>query len=277
MRKLILTFLPIFTVLLILSACQTSENSTPTGDVEAAPTETPLPPTNTPEPSPTPSPSPTPNAEMVIENSTQAMAELTSLRQEQLSLINTALISNTQTVGCNYEQPTNAYCQINTQLVPPGGTRPIENKYEILFIDEAAWTRQDGRAEWESVSQSEAEELSLIAEPNTPLQIPPEALQEVTMNGVTGLDGQAMYEIEANVDETAVSDILGPSMQGLLAFTQNMEISTTIWIGVEDFLIYQQNIIATFTFQDEPVEFSSDIQNSAFNEELIFPDPSATN
>lgn len=271
MRKGLVFLIVISIISGILTACQNGSSAPPTA------TATPLPPTNTPEPSPTPSPSPTPNAEMVIENAATAMAAVESMRQEHVSLIDTAVLSNTQTVGCNYVQPANAYCQINAQLMPPGSSHAIENKQEILFIDDQAWTRQDGRAEWESVSPSEAEELSLIAEPNTPLQIPTEALQKVTMNEVTEIDGLPMYEIEAMIDETAVKNILGPSMQGLLAFTQNMKISTTIWIGVEDFLIYQQNIFATFTFQEEPVEFSSDIHNSAFNEELIFPDPVATN
>ena len=214
---------------------------------------------------------------MVIENATTAMASLNSVRQEQISLLNTPIISNTQTQTCNYEKPENAYCQISSILNSPGSNRPIENSYEILFLDGEAWTRQDGRPEWDSASQSEAEELSLIAEPNTPLQLPPEALQNVTLNGIVEMDGQAMYEIGALVNETAVPNILGPSVQGLLAFTDNMEISTTLWIGSEDFLIYKQAIIATFTFQGEPVEFNSEIQNSGFNEELIYPDPSATN
>ncbi len=274
MQKKLFLFLIISATLLLLSACQTGAEIAP--EIEVVPTETAVP-TNTPPPTATPSPSPTPNAPTVLENSAVAMENLTSVTQTQLNLISSTLISNTQTQTCAYEQPSNAYCQIASQLIPPGSTRPLENKYEILFLDGDAWTRQDGRPEWESVSQADAEELSLIAQPNTPLHIPPTLLQEVQMTGVNELDGQMMYEIEAVILETAVKDILGTSMQGLLAFTENMEIDTTLWIGVDDFLIYQQTILATFTFQGEPVEFKATINNSEFNQPQIFPDPEATN
>jgi hypothetical protein len=274
MRGKSLSFLIIFIILLLLSACQTKEEVAP--EIAATSTNTPIP-TNTPQPSPTPSPSPTPNAETVLENSAVAMDALQSVTQEQVSLLSASIISNTQTQSCDYEQPANAYCHITAVLVPPGSTRPLENKYEILFLDGEAWTRQDGRPQWDSVSGADAESLSLIAEPQTPFQLPQTGMLNVQMNGVSDLDGVAVYELEAIVDETAVSSILGPSVQGLLAFTQNMEVSTKLSVGVDDFLIYKQIILATFTFQGQPVEFTSEITNSGFNEPKKFPDPSATN
>ena len=274
MRKMMLIGLLVIMIALLLSACQNSQEASPENAATA--TNTPIP-TNTPEPSPTPSPSPTPNAEQVLSNSIVAIGEVESVTQSQVSLINTAVLSNTQTQTCAYEQPANAYCQITAVLVPPGSTRPLENKYEILFLDGEAWTREDGRPEWESVPADDAEAASLIAQPQTPFSLPETAVTDPQMTDVTDLDGIPVYQIEATVDETAVTDILGDSVQGLLAFTQNMEVSTTLWVGVDDFLVYKQTILATFTFQGTPVEFTSEITNSAFNQPKQFPDPSATN
>lgn len=272
MRKLLVSFMTIIILCGALAACQ--NEAAP--EVIATATNTPIP-TNTPEPSPTPSPSPTPNADEVFTNSIAALNEVESVTQSQVSLINTAVLSNTQTQTCAYEQPANAYCQITSILVPPGGGRPLENKYEILFLDGEAWTRENGRPEWTSVPAEEAEELSLIAQPQTPFSLPETAVLDPQMTEVTDLDGVAVYQLEAVVDETAVSDILGDSVQGLLAFTEDMDVSTTLWVGVDDFLIYKQTILATFTFQGTPVEFTSEITNSGFNQPKQFPDPSATN
>ncbi len=276
MRKMFLIGLLTFFVFLLLSACQSAQPDANIAEVESVPTNTPIP-TNTPEPSPTPSPSPTPNAEQVVANSIVAINEVESVTQSQVSLINTAVISNTQTQTCDYEQPANAYCRITAVLVPPGSTRPLENKYEILFLDGAAWTREDGRPEWESVSEADAAAASLIAEPKTPFTLPETAVLDPQMTDVTELDGIPVYQLEASVDDTIISDILGESIQGLLAFTEDMAVSTTFWVGVDDFLIYKQTILATFTFQGTPVEFTSEITNSAFNQPKQFPNPSATN
>lgn len=272
MRKKLISLILIFIIFGALAACQNGGDAAP--EVIAAATNTPIP-TNTPQP--TPSPSPTPNADQVLANSIVALGEVQSVTQSQVSLINTAVLSNTQTQTCAYEQPANAYCQITSILVPPGGGRPLENKYEILFLDGEAWTRENGRPEWTSVPAEEAEELSLIAQPQTPFSLPETAVLDPQMTEVTDLDGVAVYQLEAVVDETAVSGILGDSVQGLLAFTEDMDVSTTLWVGVGDFLIYKQTILATFTFQGTPVEFTSEITNSGFNQPKQFPDPSATN
>ena len=141
MRKLFPLFLIIPAILFTLSACQNTTKETAAPAIEVASTATPRP-TNTPEPTPTPSP--TPDAETVAQNSAVAMSELERMTQMQVSLLNTAVLSNTQTQTCDYEQPANAYCRITAVLVPPGSTRPLENKYEILFLDGEAWTREDG-------------------------------------------------------------------------------------------------------------------------------------
>lgn len=261
--------IPILFAVWLLAGCQpgTSANPEPTESApenaaDSQPPSTAVP-TNTPEP----------DARQILNQSVTALAQANTLKQEQVMLVTSPVITSTLQQTCQYERPSSAYCQIESTLKTADRERPLTNEYELLFLEEGTYIRQPTRPEWETMTAETLAGQAVINPQAGPFVLPAEMVAEAALVGETAVNGTDVYEIEAKMNPTIITHLLGEAATEMLPGLDQADIQGRFLVGKETNLPYLQEFTANINLQGIPAEWEINIRSTGFDEPVTIPQP----
>lgn len=220
------------------------------------------------------------DAMTILAKSQEAQSKVQTLTQHQVTLLVSGGVTQTQTHDCQRELPANAYCIIVIQVELAEMPEPMTSTLEMLVVDGAYWARETDEDAWEQLPDDLLQQMGLSDQLQFEFSVDPAYVTAAEITGQRVLDGIPVYEIQAELDaEQYFAQYFNEEMAAqILANTDDVSFTTTLWLSQEDFITRKQEVLMTLTTVDGETIFSSvQVTNSHINEPVSIPDPTANN
>ncbi|MCB8968938.1 MAG: LppX_LprAFG lipoprotein [Ardenticatenaceae bacterium] len=219
-----------------------------------------------------------PDALELLTRSSEAQGKLDSFTQIQTISMESDLFTQTQTQTCMYDMPDQIYCYNETAVIY--GSETVTGTTEMVYNGEAFWMRQN-EGEWEQMPEDFMQQMGYSEDltAQSRLVLDESLITAATITGETVIDGVPVYQIEAEMDLSAMLEImLNEEMAAQFAdMVEDGTLTTTLWIGQEDNLTRKQLVNMSFTVEGMELTMSMQAANTGFNEPVDIPDPTAGN
>ncbi|MEZ4645331.1 MAG: LppX_LprAFG lipoprotein [Chloroflexota bacterium] len=219
-----------------------------------------------------------PDALELLTKSSEAQGKLDSFTQIQTISMESDLFTQTQTQTCMYDMPDQIYCYNETAGIY--GSETVTGTTEMVYNGEAFWMRQN-EGEWEQMPEDFMQQMGYSEDltAQSRMVLDESLITAATITGETVIDGVPVYQIEAEMDLSAMLEImLNEEMAAQFAdMVEDGTLTTTLWIGQEDNLTRKQLVNMSFTVEGMELTMSMQAANTGFNEPVDIPDPTAGN
>lgn len=214
------------------------------------------------------------SAEEILQKSSEALNKIDTITQEQNLIVSTSFFTQTQHMICHQDLPDSGYCITEISMQAPGEEPMVIQSFEIVVHDDQYWIRPEGQEAWEELPEDFLEDSGFAEDFEEEYTSALEFLIDPALIGEREIDGLVVYEIHADLSEEMFAVVLNEeTAEQFLAEAEDLEMSTTLWIGKEDFITRRQVLNMFLIIEGEAIELENVVINSNINEPVDIPDP----
>jgi hypothetical protein len=268
MRHIFLLLLGSTQLLFIfLVGCGQNDSST-AGSISATPSMARVEVTNTPEPDP---------IQLLTIAETKLEQSDTLAFSQSFSTAFGELVDGVEQ-SCAWQEPGQLYCLTEETAAALGAVSQVP--VEFLRQGNGAWMRQGG-SWWQS--ESPEQEAALVP---GPIRFTEAGLLDVSISDyiqnaestVEGnLNGAAVYEIVYSLDAERYYLAVMPGDEALnmnlVESFDDLTVTATVWIGINDSLIHQSHVEMVSVTNGEAITVTNQIQFETYNQPVTIPNP----